>query len=191
MDLTPKGNLTDFSERHLDKAHLEKPRQIESPASTTSGLWLRSPAENPALRIGILLNGPKLPRYSARIIEQIQASNFARIELLIYRQRAQVAAPPVKSGLVSRMRRLLDAKFRKRLLYELYLRFDERRKTPDHPRNVVDCAGRLAGIESIQVEPIGQRFVQRFPADAVEQIRAKNLDVLIRFDEIESWSQVG
>jgi hypothetical protein len=31
------------------------------------------------------------------------------------------------------------------------------------------------------VEPLGKKFVHRFPADALEKIRSKNLDVLIRF----------
>jgi hypothetical protein len=39
----------------------------------------------------------------------------------------------------------------------------------------------LSGIETIEVEPEGKKFVHRFPADALERIREKNLDVLIRF----------
>jgi hypothetical protein len=130
-----------------------------------------------------LLNGPKLPHYCARIVDQIQASNFARIEFLVFRQRSRVAAPAHVNGWLLRRigLRLLDPGLRKRLLYELYLRFDDRKKSADHPRNVVDCASRLTGIESIEVEPIGQRFVQRFPVEAVEEIRSKKLDVLIRF----------
>ncbi len=46
---------------------------------------------------------------------------------------------------------------------------------------MVDCAERLAGVESMSVEPETKRFVHRFPADDIERIREKELDVLIRF----------
>jgi len=39
----------------------------------------------------------------------------------------------------------------------------------------------LAGIEILEVEPFGEKFVHRFPGDALDIIRAKDLDVLIRF----------
>jgi len=45
----------------------------------------------------------------------------------------------------------------------------------------VDCSSLLAGIESIEVEPIGKKFVHRFPAEALEKIRSKDLDVILRF----------
>ena len=52
--------------------------------------------------------------------------------------------------------------------------------TPD-PLAEIDCKDLLSGIEVIEVEPLGRKFVHRFPEEALEQIRAKNLDVLIRF----------
>lgn len=129
-----------------------------------------------------MLDGPKLPRFNAEIIKHIQTSNFANIELLVYRKEA---APPVATenrGIFARARRrLFDAKLRKHALYDLYLRFDSKKKPRQHPRDVVDCSSMLSGIESMVVEPIGERFVHRFPAEAVEQIRSRNLDLLIRF----------
>src|SRR5215467_6175511 len=58
-----------------------------------------SPSQNPRLRIGILLDGPKLSAFFARIIEDIQASNFARIELLVYRKKPAQAQEQSKSRL--------------------------------------------------------------------------------------------
>jgi hypothetical protein len=78
-------------------------------------------------------------------------------------------------------RRLTDPNLRKHTLYERYLRYDERKKPANHPLEVVDCTGLLANIDSIEVEPIGKKFVHRFPPEALETIRAKDLDVLIRF----------
>jgi hypothetical protein len=63
----------------------------------------------------------------------------------------------------------------------LYLRLDRRTKPLNHPQDFVDCSSLLAGIERIEVEPIGKKVVQRFPPDAIEKIQSKKLDVLLRF----------
>ncbi|HKC70557.1 MAG TPA: hypothetical protein VKB60_02990, partial [Terriglobales bacterium] len=114
-------------------------QRLEGPGSTSSSLWLHSPAPNPPLRIGLLLDGPTLPRFNAEIIKHIQASNFANIELLVYRKGAVAATE--KRGIPARlMRRLLDAKLRKHTIYDLYLQFDNKKKPQQHPRDMVDCS---------------------------------------------------
>ena len=55
---------------------------VASPRS----FWRRSSSSDPPLRIGLLLDGVKMSRFFATIIEDIQASNFAKIELLIFRK---------------------------------------------------------------------------------------------------------
>jgi hypothetical protein len=143
--------------------------------------FLTSSADRPSLRIGILLDSPKLSAFFARIIDDIQASNFARIELLVFRKKpAQVQAQP-KSRVGALKHRLFTPTLRKRALYDAYVRFDERQKPANHPLDIVDCSARLADIESIEVEPTGKKFVHRFPPEALEKIRAKDLDVLLRF----------
>jgi hypothetical protein len=142
-----------------------------------------SPAVGPPLRIGILLDTPKLSAFFARIIEDIQGSNFANLELLVFRKKAQPVVPesPSRSVIGTLKKRLLDPRLRKTALYDLYLRLDRRTKPPNHPQDFVDCSSLFAGIESIEVEPIGKKFVQRFPPDAIEKIQSKKLDVLLRF----------
>src|SRR5580765_3138901 len=146
--------------------------------------WQSSPADRPPLRVCLLLDSPKLSGFFARIIEDIQASNFSNLELLVYRKAhpTSAAANPTRSPLNNLMRRLFDSKLRKRTLYRLYLDLiDKRMKQANHPLDKRDCSDLLAGIDRIDVEPIGQKFVHRFPDEALEQIRAKKLDVLIRF----------
>src|SRR5882724_507470 len=157
-------------------------QQETAPLGTSP--WQFSPADRPPLRVGVLLDSPKLSRFFARIIEDIQASNFAKLELLVYRKAPTpaAAANPTRSPLNSLARRMFDSKLRKRTLYRLYLDLvDRRMKQANHPMDKRDCSDLLAGIESIEVEPIGQKFVHRFPEEALEQIRARDLDVLIRF----------
>jgi hypothetical protein len=147
--------------------------------------WRLSPAKRPPLRIGLLLDDENLSRFAVRIVEDIQASNFARIELLVFRKRTPAANPATPKNSKSRLgglkKRMLDPKLRKGALYDLYLRFDKRKKAADHPLDRIDGSQLLAGTERMEVEPIGKKFIQRFQEEDLEKIRAKNLDVLIRF----------
>ena len=154
----------------------------EQPDTASASPWLHSPALKPPLRVGILLDGPALPRFSARIIADLQASNFVELALLVFKKPSAVAAPPQPQSTLDRVaRRLLDPNLRSHALYELYLRLDRRRKSPNHPLDIIDCSALLSGIDSIEVEPIGKKFVHRFPPEALDEIRAKNIDVLLRF----------
>jgi hypothetical protein len=144
-----------------------------------------SSAGRPPLRIGLLLDTQdEVSAFIAKIIEDIKGSNFAKIELLVVRQTAAGTPKPARSWntrLLKILRRMLDAERRKHLLYDMYLRLDARMKPANDPLATVDCRKMLSGIESIEVEPAGRKFVHRFPSDAVEKIRSKDLDVLIRF----------
>jgi hypothetical protein len=155
------------------------------PATAPLGIapWSFSPADRPPLRIGLLLDSPRLALFCSKIVQDIQASNFAKLELLVYRKApARPSSPNSNRGALSGLRqRLFDSKSRRRALYDFYLRLDHRMKPKNHPLDQRDCSDLLAGIESIEVEPIGKKFVHRFPEDTLEKIRAKNLDVLIRF----------
>src|SRR5271157_40278 len=157
-----------------------QPQEIITPGISP---WRFSPADRPRLRIGLLLDSTELSLFYARIIEDIQASNFAKLELLVFRKAATPPAANHRAGswMGSFGRGLFDAKLRQRSLYSLYLRLDRRKKPPNHPLDQSDGSNLLAGIESITVEPIGSQFVHRFPEDALDKIRSKNLDVLIRF----------
>jgi hypothetical protein len=145
--------------------------------------WRSSPCRNPALRIGILLDSFNMSKFFATVIEDIRASNFANIELLVCRKALAVERPRNQSPsvLAKVARRLTDPSLRKHVLYEQYLRLDKRKKPSNHPLDVVDCSSLLADIDAIEVEPIGKKFVHSFPPEALKVIQAKDLDVLIRF----------
>lgn len=144
-----------------------------------------SPAASAPLRIGLLLDSQdEIPAFAARIIEDIKASNFCSIVLQVVRSTPPTVSPaakPHRSRAAALLQHVADAKRRKRLLYSLYLRLDARRKPADDPVANVDCRELLSGTETIEVEPIGKKFIHRFPPDALQKIRSKNLDVLIRF----------
>lgn len=152
--------------------------------NSPSNYYRVSPADRPPLRIGLLLDSPhEISAFLLRVIEDIKASNFAEIKLLVVRKTATGLEQhkPVPSRTFRLFRHLSDPKLRKRLLYDLYLRLDARMKPANDPLADLDCRDLLSGIEAIEVEPLGKKFVHRFPNNALENIRSRNLDVLLRF----------
>lgn len=164
---------------HIELTHS---KDVRKAAVAPLGIapWSLSPADRPPLRVGLLLDSPKMALFCSKIIQDIQTSNFAKVELLVYR-KAPPKADAVKLSQGGLLRRLTDSKARKRTFYDLYLHLDHKMKPKNHPLDQRDCSDQLAGIEGIEVEPIGKKFVHKFPEDTLQKIRAKNLDVLIRF----------
>jgi hypothetical protein len=148
-------------------------------------LYQRSASERAPLRVGLLLNSKTLPKCFSEVVDHIQQCNFARLELLVL-NGAENERIPDASAKRSPIRKALDLFLsthrRRHLLFGVYQRWDRKHINPaTDPDAPVDCTVKLAEVDSISVTPIGKRFVHRFPADAIELIRAKNLDVLIRF----------
>lgn len=130
-------------------------------------LYRVSPAPNPPLRVGVLLDGWTLERWSAEVLEDIIGSNFARLELLIFNQMAvqQAAqAPPP----------------RKNLFYSLYDRRDAARtESALSPLEPVDCREMLQGIEPLIVDSLYENSVHRVKPGDCERIRSHQLDVIL------------
>lgn len=149
---------------------------------TLGALYRTSASRRPSLRIGLLLDGTTCGASSARVIDDIVKSNFARLELVAYNAGA-TPRPVVPASLSTRLIRLLgNSSARSLLLYGLYSRFDAKRHpVTGDPLAPVDCGPLLDGVESVHVTPVVKGFTHRFPTDSVERIRAKQLDVLVRF----------
>lgn len=148
-------------------------------------LYRESQSGSPPLRIGLLLDSAELPRCFAEVVDHILQSNFAQLELLVFNaeEEKQAAQPSPNRSLLGKVIHVLrDSQRRQMVLYSLYQRWDRRNTDPsDDPHAPVDCSERLKHVKSISVTPIRKRFVHRFPPDAIERIREKRLDVLIRF----------
>jgi hypothetical protein len=143
-----------------------------------------SPSSAPPLRVGILLDSYLLQNCFAAIIDDIQACNFARIELLILNaDTAAPAAPPQRRGLARKvLDRLLNAGLRQSFAWDLYQKWDRKFfGTEDDPLAQFDCSAKLAGIPCLRVQPITKGFVHRIPPDAIAAIRERKLDVILRF----------
>jgi hypothetical protein len=132
--------------------------------------------DRPPLRVGLLLDGPRVSRFAAGIIQDIRQSDFARIAYLVYKE-PEAPRPPAPWYAP-----LADAGRRKHLAFTLYQKLD-RRWFPiaADPTEAVDCSRLLAGVDQTSVAPIVKGFTDRFPPEAVAAIRARDLDVILRF----------
>ena len=146
-----------------------------------SALYLQSASPDPPLRIGVMVDGVETLRAFRQVLADIQASDFARLELVVVNR--QPAAPPAPAtGRLGRYLRVLRDSNRRRLaLYALYQKFDQRHMHQPDPLEMVDCSDLLGGCPRLDVEPVTKRFVHRFPPEATAALRAYDLDVLLRF----------
>lgn len=154
--------------------------------SALAELYRRSTSKNPALRVGIMLDSPHLLACFARVVDDIRASNFADLTLLIYNGTtvASSAQPgAAKRSLFGKVVRLLGTKsIRQKIAYERYLAWDSQRNAEAaNPLASLDYSDRLSNVPSITVTPLSQKFTHRFAPEDVATIRSHNLDVILRF----------
>ena len=132
------------------------------------------PATSKQLRVGLLLDSLTQPRWVSRIIKDIRSSGFAEIYLVV-KNEAETHEQP-------RGRLQSYWKNRKYLLYAFYNRVDNYVSiAEENAFDDVDIDKLLAGVPVLGVTPIMKKFSDWFPDDAVEKIRAYDLDVVISF----------
>jgi hypothetical protein len=125
------------------------------------------------LRIGIMLDSFKTSAWVAKIIEDIQNSEFARIELVILNTPVPTPRPSLKKRLENHW---------KLTLFHRYEQWDYQRHRSDADAKASrDVSPLLTGIPCIQVNPIRKGFTDRFTEDDLTTIRSSKLDVLFRF----------
>lgn len=148
-----------------------------------ASLYSRSVADKPPLRVGLLLDGLTLQRWSAEVVDHILRSGFAKVELVVLNGAAPAPEPhPAPSLLTTLFGALRHPGRLRHLAFAAYQAWDRRNvDAAVDPLAPVDCSARLGGVESMRVDPVVSGFVHRFPQEAVERIRSKQLDVLIRF----------
>jgi hypothetical protein len=126
-------------------------------------LYLESKAKRPRLRVGILIDGPAVPRYAAAILEDIARTNFAVVELAVV-LRAGKNANGRSPG----------------LLHELYTRADRAIGGKLDPVALVEPGVGLAGVDQLEVST-GEGAEPWLTADALDELRRRELDVILRF----------
>src|SRR5579871_5828250 len=121
-----------------------------------------SKGDRPRLRIGVLVDGPLVPRYVATILEDIARSNFADVVLVV------VHCPVLDHPLSG-------------LAHELYLRVDRLVAGDGDPLVLVDPGMGTHGADRLEVSSTDGRSNLRISAADLAEIRRRDLDVLLRF----------
>lgn len=148
----------------VDLRCARRPRSV----AMISSLYLHSRSSAKALRIGVLVDGFQMPKAFHQVLTDIDSSDFAHLAVVIVNREQQPAA---RNGAGGRGHRL----------FALYAKFDARRKRHPDPLEIVDCADLLGDLQRLDVAPVRERCEHRFAAEAIAQVRAYDLDVLLQF----------
>jgi hypothetical protein len=121
------------------------------------------------LRVGVMLDFYLSSAWITRIVQQIQASGFARIELVVLND----AGPSFKR------------KLRRRLKFALFRLYEQAdywwsRANPD-ALAATDLTSLLEGVPCLAVHPVSSGFTDRIPDEELAAIHGHQLDVLFRF----------
>jgi len=146
-----------------------------------SSLYLQSRSPEAPLRVGILLDSWTVPRVFRSVLTDINASNFARVELVAINSQPSRARPVSSNRIVRLLNSVLQRDTRRKLMFTLYSRAVDRCVCRPDPLEDVDVSDLLGGVPVLKVQPVSTRFVHRFPPEAIASIRSFNLDVILRF----------
>lgn len=124
----------------------------------------------PKLRIGLLLDSMTIPSWFGRMLEIINSSDYASIELVVLNTaRKHYDLPKVLN-------------FANQVLYQVYCRIEPLvfRVSPDAfvRRDLFDVIDKNTPV--VRAEPVQTRHSRRFEPRDVEKIRSYDIDVLIR-----------
>ncbi len=136
--------------------------------------------DKPKLRVGILLNRMEVQAWVYRMLTRIEDSGCASIELVVIN-----SAPPLTGNktIASKIRnnagRLGYLAVRRALDWAAD-RVVDPAPLVDRADARVDASPLLTGVPTLTVTPRQTKFSDYFPDEAIDQIRAANLDVIVR-----------
>ncbi len=125
------------------------------------------------LRIGLLIDSFVQRKWIHQVIEEIQASGFAEVAVVI---KNEAPSKPAQGRLKSYWEN------RNHLLYALYGKIDERRvKVQPDAFEPTDLKPLVADVPVISVTPEMKKYSDWFPAETLAQICEFDLDVALCF----------
>jgi hypothetical protein len=128
------------------------------------------------LRFGIMCDDLRVEAWQAEVLRSLLRSGVAEPVLLI---RKEGEGTPRKRDPLARIGRLLAPRFRRNLLWHLYLRaFSHRSKSTV----LVDFASEIGAVDSIVCRTtVARRHSEYFAARDVDLIRSRGLDFILKF----------
>jgi hypothetical protein len=131
--------------------------------TTPNSLWRHSASPEPPLRVGLLLESTLLEKCYSLVIEDLKSSNFVSLDLVVFKKtsgRLSANGTSHSGG----------------VLYNWYLKLDRRMTPANDPLQKTDCSELLSNLQRVEAKTDDDDF----PRDTIEEIRVKNLDVLIQ-----------
>lgn len=125
------------------------------------------------LRIGLMLDSYVSSAWIAKIVDDIESSDFARIALVILNTPMPQKRLPFKQRVKAHW---------KLTAFSRYERWDYLRNRGENDSKAsVDLSARLRDVPCLRVEPLRKGFTDRLKDEDVAAVRDANLDVLFRF----------
>jgi hypothetical protein len=127
------------------------------------------------LKVCVLIDNEKMPIWVVNSLEQIQKSNFAKIELIV---RNESYSTKITSALNSKIKNL------NKLFYNIYTEIDKKFFSPKfNAFNLFDYRDLelLKNIEVRNVTPISTKYIDRFKDEDIRFIKSRTFDVIVRF----------
>jgi hypothetical protein len=125
------------------------------------------------LRVGVVLDSYTSSAWVAKVIEDIQSSGFARLELVILNRHSAQGKSSLLTTFWNRLRFFL---------FNLYERWDYQRNKAEHDAlAATDVSSVLSGVPSISVDFNRKECSDSIPEVQLAEIRKYNLDVLFGF----------
>lgn len=123
---------------------------------------------SPIIRVGIIVDSFFQPRWVHAIVEDIQSSSHARIELVVMRQAEQGTRQTFKGFHF--------------LLYSAYSHLDNfKAQLSSDALERMDLSPLVSNSDVIKVVPIVEQDLERFSEQDIDRIRSFNLDVIVHF----------
>lgn len=125
------------------------------------------------LRIGVLIDGDALPAWVIKTLQTLQSSPYAEIALIVSNKNDTVSSARTSAQLQWRLHHLL---------YLAYRKIDSKLSTQSgSPFTAKEMPACLDQVDRLNVIPQCTQYCDRFNEDDVNAIKAKELDVILRF----------
>lgn len=125
------------------------------------------------LRVGVLVDDGSLPAWVIKILQTLQSSPYAEIALIVSNKKDRGPSTRTSTQLQWTLQHLL---------YLVYRKFDSKLSRKNgSPFIAYELPVCMDGVDRLNVIPKCTQYCDRFNEDDVNAIKAKELDVILRF----------
>jgi hypothetical protein len=160
-----------------------KDQRIMTPvfSSFRAQLYKTNKPENKKIRVGLMINDPKLIAVFAEIVKDLRAADFIDVCLVVTRKPAPVKTKSTLERVWGLRRHLLSTKLREKIAFHLYSILDNRRNREIAFFDEVSIEEHIGDVPRYEVEPFEKGFSDYFSDQDVKFVKQHELDVLLRF----------